>query len=71
VGLARTPILNRENFILYQNYPNPFHSETKIKFSVPATWEIHPFTLQIKVFTIMGTEIETIIITNFHPEIMR
>ena len=57
--------LNMENFILYQNYPNPFHSGTKIKFGVPAAREVHPFNLQIKVFTIMGTEIKTIINNEF------
>ena len=58
---------NPENFILYQNYPNPFYSDTKIKFSVPAVWEVHPFTLQIKVFTVLGTEIELIVNNRFLP----
>jgi photosystem II stability/assembly factor-like uncharacterized protein len=48
---------NPANFVLFQNYPNPFSTETKIKYSIPATREIHPISIQIKVYSIMGSEV--------------
>jgi hypothetical protein len=51
---------NQENalddYILYNNYPNPFNPSTKIKYSVPQTSQV-----QIKVFDILGKEIETLV----------
>ena len=43
-------------FSLEQNYPNPFNPETKIKYSVPQTSQV-----QIKVFDVLGNEIETLV----------
>jgi len=43
-------------FTLEQNYPNPFNPSTKIKYSVPQTSQV-----QIKVFDVLGNEIETLI----------
>jgi len=43
-------------FVLEQNYPNPFNPSTKIKYSVPQTSEV-----QIKVFDVLGNEIEILI----------
>ncbi len=43
-------------FILEQNYPNPFNPITKIKYSVPQTSQV-----QIKVFDVLGNEIETLV----------
>ena len=43
-------------FILEQNYPNPFNPSTKIKYSIPQSSNI-----AIKVFDILGNEIETLI----------
>ena len=43
-------------FILFQNYPNPFNPSTKIKYSVPQTSQV-----QIKVFDVLGNEIETLV----------
>ena len=45
-----------KDFILYQNYPNPFNPSTKIKYSVP-----HLSQVQIKVFDVLGNEIQTLI----------
>ncbi len=44
------------NFGLNQNYPNPFNPNTKIEYSVPQSSNII-----IKVFDILGNEIETLI----------
>jgi hypothetical protein len=44
------------NFELRQNYPNPFNPSTKIKYSIPQSSNV-----VIKVFDILGSEIETIV----------
>jgi hypothetical protein len=43
-------------FALSQNHPNPFNPSTKIKYSVPQTSQV-----QIKVYDVLGNEIETLI----------
>jgi hypothetical protein len=44
-----------EEFVLYENYPNPFNPSTKIKYSVPQSSNV-----VIKVFDVLGNEIETL-----------
>ena len=61
------PTSHPETLILYQNYPNPFRSETKIKFSIPANMGIQPVVLQIRIYTILGTEVETIVNKEYSP----
>jgi len=43
-------------YVLKQNYPNPFNPSTKIKYSVPQSSNVI-----IKVFDILGNEIETLV----------
>jgi len=43
-------------FAINQNYPNPFNPSTKIKYSIP-----HSSKVVIKVFDILGREIETLV----------
>ena len=43
-------------YALEQNYPNPFNPNTKIKYSVPQASRV-----QIKVFDVLGNEIETLV----------
>lgn len=43
-------------FLLSQNYPNPFNPNTKIKYSVPQSSNVI-----IKVFDVLGNEIETLV----------
>lgn len=45
-----------DNYILEQNYPNPFNPSTKIKYSIPQSSNV-----SIKVFDILGNEIETLV----------
>ena len=59
-GSGITSVINEietpGNFILYQNYPNPFNPQTKIKFSI-----LQSGNVLIKVFNVLGKEIETLI----------
>ncbi|MGB5896230.1 MAG: T9SS type A sorting domain-containing protein, partial [Ignavibacteriaceae bacterium] len=41
---------------LFQNYPNPFNPSTRIKYSIPQSSNV-----LIKVFDILGNEIETLV----------
>jgi photosystem II stability/assembly factor-like uncharacterized protein len=55
-----TEVENQSNeipsqFTLEQNYPNPFNPSTKIRYSVPQSSNV-----MIKVFDILGNEIETL-----------
>ena len=47
---------NLKSFQLSQNYPNPFNPSTKIKYSIPQSSNVI-----IKVFDVLGNEIETIV----------
>jgi hypothetical protein len=49
-------LLIPDEYRLEQNYPNPFNNSTVIKYSVP-----HTSNVVIKVFDILGNEIETLI----------
>jgi len=49
-------------YSLAQNYPNPFHLTTNINFTIPQ-WE----NVSIKVYNILGNEIETIVNKEFMP----
>ena len=43
-------------FSLKQNFPNPFNPNTKINYSIP-----YQSNVKIKIFDILGKEIETIV----------
>ena len=45
-----------DDFVLYQNFPNPFNPSTKIKYSIPQSAQV-----QIKIFDVLGHEIETFV----------
>ena len=49
-----------DNFILYENYPNPFNPSTKIKFDLPADFS----NVRLTVFDILGKEIEVLLNKN-------
>jgi hypothetical protein len=53
---------NPAEFVLYQNYPNPFSSSTDIWFSLPESNRI-----LIDVFDIYGKKIETLVDENLLP----
>src|SRR5690606_18931616 len=45
-----------DNYFLLQNFPNPFNPKTKIKYSIASSDNV-----QIKLYDIMGREIETLL----------
>ena len=51
------------DFKLYQNFPNPFNSDTKIRYSLPNSIsnEALFYSVQIKVFDVLGREVRTIV----------
>lgn len=53
-------------YSLYQNYPNPFNPATKIKFDVGKLYQ-SPMLVTIKVYDIMGREIETLVNEALQP----
>ena len=56
-------VLNPTDFILYQNFPNPFNPTTIIKFSIPSV-ETHrdaSLLTTLKVYDILGNEITTLV----------
>ncbi len=44
------------DYKLFQNYPNPFNPSTKIKYTIP-----YASLVQIKVFDVLGNELETLV----------
>ena len=56
VTSVENEITQPTEFILSQNFPNPFNPTTKIKYSVPQSSNV-----VIKVFDILGNEIETLV----------
>lgn len=53
--------LNKINFQLGQNFPNPFNPTTKIKFTVGDAYFASPARVLIRVFNILGKEVATIL----------
>lgn len=51
-----------DKFALYQNFPNPFNPETKIKFDISLFNNV-----KILIYDILGREIETIIDQSLNP----
>ena len=53
-------------FRLEQNYPNPFNPTTKIKFAIPVG-QRHAFDTQLKIFDILGREIQSLVNEKLDP----
>ncbi len=48
-------------FALEQNYPNPFNPATVIKYSIPNNGSETGLKVQLKVFDVLGNEVETLV----------
>jgi len=48
-------------FKLFQNYPNPFNPSTIIKYSIPLNVNNKSSIVSLKVFDILGREVETLV----------
>lgn len=55
VGIDEIQADTPESFLLLQNYPNPFHSSTKIRFGIPAYGHVN-----ITVYNMFGESITTL-----------
>jgi photosystem II stability/assembly factor-like uncharacterized protein len=59
------------SYKLYQNYPNPFNPVTIIRFQIPNSengkWKIENGVVTLKIFDILGKEIETLVNENLKP----
>jgi len=52
---------------LFQNYPNPFNPTTKIKFEVPLSKGGLMVVVSMRVYDILGKEIETLVNEKLQP----
>ncbi len=52
------------SFVLSQNYPNPFNPYTIIRYSIPDTEKLLEFSVQLKVFDVLGNLV--LILVNKH-----
>jgi hypothetical protein len=55
IGVNRQTSKVSEDYILYQNFPNPFNPQTTIKYFLPKASR-----LTIKIYNLLGYEIETV-----------
>ena len=49
------------NFILNQNFPNPFNPITKIEYSVPSNGTSQGVFVQLKIYDVLGNEVVTLV----------
>jgi len=54
-------------FTLSQNYPNPFNPSTKIRFTIPKAGAQNNMPVQLKVYDILGRELETLVNESLKP----
>lgn len=67
IGIAGNNELPDE-FKLYQNHPNPFNAETKIRFTVPLSkGRERALLTSLRVFDILGREVATLINGQLNP----
>ena len=49
------------DYILYNNYPNPFNPSTKIRYGIPVLAGQSENSVQLKVYDVLGNEIATLV----------
>ena len=57
----KNPTKIPEDITLYQNYPNPFNATTIIEYSVSSEKIDHNPNISIKIYNVLGKEIETLV----------
>ena len=56
IGLSPEQVMLPDEFKVYQNFPNPFNPETKIRYTLPKTTLV-----RIRIYDVLGREIETLL----------
>ncbi len=69
IGIKQISSQIPKDFSLSQNYPNPFNPSTNIRFSVPSVGNTYMRSLQLKIYNIVGKEVETLVRRNLSPGI--
>jgi len=67
IGIQPISNIIPDRFLLHQNYPNPFNPATKIKFEIPSIDNVNKENVQVKIFDILGREIETLVNEELKP----
>jgi ELWxxDGT repeat protein len=58
---VKPEIFSSFDYILHQNFPNPFNPTTKIKFTIPLNVKREMLNVTLKVYDILGNEIATLV----------
>jgi len=58
-----------ERFELFQNFPNPFNPETKIRFNIPAFVETTRRVVSLRIYDVLGKEIAVLVNEDLKPGI--
>ena len=58
-----------KDYSLVQNYPNPFNPVTKIRFHIPAFVETTRRVVSLRIYDVLGKEIEVLVNENLKPGI--
>jgi len=66
VGINPVSYVIPKQYMLFQNFPNPFNPSTKIEFSIPAG-NANVGTVQLKVYDILGREVATLVNESLNP----
>ena len=56
-----------DDFILYQNHPNPFNPSTTIKYSIPNVGNENIRSVQLMIYDVLGREVSTLVNTQQKP----
>jgi hypothetical protein len=55
------------DYMLSQNYPNPFNPKTRFRFAIPPPENGSNQSVQLKIFDILGSEVETLVNEQLKP----
>lgn len=49
------------SFYLYDNYPNPFNPDTKIRYTIPNVGALRATSVKLKVYDVLGNEVSILV----------